>query len=133
MYMAAARGERDRRIKAKDLDLLLDVCNSITTVVPEDLEHPVPYCEANPARLDHPACKGFKLHGICSHVVAVNHILMKYNVCRQLKTIGKSAARMGAHGNFMRPAPALQHAPEREPTSSDEEDERLEALGAQGM
>jgi hypothetical protein len=133
MWEAAARGERDRRVK--DVAMLCEICNSITLVVPEDPNQPVPLCEANVAKLDHPGCKGFKGHGICSHVLAVNHILTQYDVRKQLRTIGKSAASKKANGggNQKSVPKALQKAPVREPDSSDEEDERLAALSAQGL
>ena len=49
----------------------------------------------------------------------------------ELATIGKKAAKKSG-GNVMKPAPALTRAPAMEVDSSDEEEERLLALGAQG-
>ena len=135
MWELAARGEKDARVK--DVAHLCEICDSITIVVAEDPNQPAPLCEANVAKLDHPGCKAFKGHGICSHVLAVNHMLTQYDVRRQLRTIGKSAASKEQSKKGGRPAakplPALQRAPVREPDSSDEEDERLAALGAQGL
>ena len=49
----------------------------------------------------------------------------------QLLTIGKAASKRPGH-NVARPVPALQKQPQREPDSSDEEEERALALGAEG-
>ena len=96
----------------------------------------VPECEGNPEQLSCISCKGFKAYGICSHVLAVNHIRRAYNVRYMLRKIGKSKAiekrKGGAMARTGKPPPALQKMPEREPDSSDEEEERLLALGQQG-
>ena len=90
-------------------------------------------CEANPGGYDCLACKGFKGIGICSHVVAVNHILTKYNVRDELKLLQTKAAKKSiSGGNRKRPVPALERHSEPEPDSSDEEEERLLALGRHG-
>ena len=75
-------------------------------------------------------CKGFKHSGICSHVLCVNHMLKLFNVRYQLATIGKRS-RYHTGGQY-RPPPALQRDVQREPDSSDDEEERLLALGADG-
>ena len=77
------------------------------------------------------ACKSFKGHGICSHVLAINHMLKSFNVRYQLLTIGKAASKKSG-GNIKKVLPALEKAPRREPDSSDEEEERALALGAEG-
>ena len=76
-------------------------------------------------------CMWFKGHGICSHVLTINHILTKFNVRYELAHIGKRAAKHTA-GNRMHPLPALQRAAAREPDSSDEEEAELLRLGAEG-
>ena len=85
--------------------------------------------EGNPAELVCD-CKGCMGHGICSHVLCINHILKRFNVREELRDIGKSAFKRS--GNKKRVEPALLPAPVREPDSSDEEDERLLQLGQQG-
>ena len=66
--------------------------------------YPVPTCEGNPAQLDCPACKGFKHSGICSHVLAVNHILKQFNVRYQLLPIGKRTDKKNKGGEKRTPA-----------------------------
>ena len=91
-------------------------------------------CSGNPCMYDCPGCKSFKGVGICSHVLAINHILRNYNVRWELKDIQTKASMKAAAkgGNTLKPLPALQRAPVAEPDSSDEEEERLQALGQQG-
>ena len=96
-------------------------------------EWPVPDCELNPGRFDCVACKCFKNYGICSHVLALNHVLQKINLRRELMEIGKSAAGRKGGGNHQKPLPALQRQKQREPDSSDEEEDRLLLQGEQGQ
>ena len=109
----------------------------------------MPKCEANVARLDCPTCKGFKSYGICSHVIAINHVLKKFNVRQELLEIGQKACKKTG-GNVKKVMPALekQNAPKKgkgkgkakalpvpvqpELDSSDEEILEALALGAQG-
>ena len=81
MYIAATNGDKDARIK--DLEHLANVCASLHLVIPMDENWPIPRCELNPMRLDCQLCKGFKSYGVCSHVLALNHILQKVNLRRQ--------------------------------------------------
>ena len=67
----------------------------------------------------------------CSHVLAVNHILKKFNVRYQLKKLKDTKEKKG--GNVKQVEPALQQLKERQPDSSDEEDEEMLRLGAQGL
>ena len=92
-------------------------------------------CEGNVAKYECLACKSFKGVGICSHVLAISHILKQYNVRYELKNLQTSASKKQAAkgGNTTRPLPALQRAPVAEPDSSDEEEAALLALGEQGM
>ena len=139
MYGAAMAGELDRRIQ--DAEHLADVCTSLHTVLDEDEEHPVPVCELNPCKLDCLNCKGFKGVGICSHVLAINHMLQAINLRREVMEIGQSTYRkhkggkggVQTGGNRKKAVPALQRAPAREADSSDEEQERLLELGAKGQ
>ena len=131
-------GELDRRIQ--DAEHLADVCTSLHTVLDEDEEHPVPVCELNPCKLDCLNCKGFKGVGICSHVLAINHMLQAINLRREVMEIGQSTYRKNKDGsgtqkggNRKKAVPALQRAPAREADSSDEEEERLLELGAKGQ
>jgi len=130
MYLAAARGEWDRRIK--DLDHLADICASMHLLVEEDPSWPIPDCELNPLRLDCQYCKGFKGYGICSHVLAVNHITQKINLRRLVLEIGRSRMHKTGGGNREKAIPALQRAPQAEEDSSDEELYALMEAGRQG-
>ena len=76
------------------------------------------------------SCKGAKGYGICSHILAINHITKLYNVRYVLAHIGKATAKQS--GGNKKPVPALQREAAREPDSSDEEEERLRILGAEG-
>ena len=77
-------------------------------------EYGVPDCEGNPASLDCPTCKAFKGVGICSHVLAINHILKRFNVRYQLATIGKKTDKKNK-GPSKKNTPALERIPQREP------------------
>ena len=63
----------------------------------------VPGCDMNKAKLDCPTCKGFKLYGICSHVVAINTILGKADVDDALAELCKPRKR-GGFNHGVRPA-----------------------------
>ena len=118
MYERATQGLKDRRIK--DLKQLCDVCGALHFVCDADEEWGVPPCELNPASLDCQQCKSFKSVGICSHVLALNHILKCINLRREIMEIGKSSRR-GHGGNQQRVPPALERAEVAEDNSSDEE------------
>ncbi len=106
MWEAAKEGKKDKRIK--DLDSLLALCDALHLVFTPNPGMEVLQCEANPGGYDCLACKGFKGIGICSHVVAVNHILTKYNVRHELRLLQTSAAKKKSQrGNRKRPVPAL--------------------------
>ena len=100
----------------------------------------MPECDLNPRRLDCMYCKGFKGVGICSHVLAINHILKEINLRREVMEIGASSSRKDTRhigknsggGNRKAPIPALTRAPARDADSSDEEQERLLELGENG-
>ena len=135
MYEHATQGVKDRRIK--DLEHLCDVCGALHFVCDADEEWGVPSCELNPAALDCQQCKGFKSVGICSHVLALNHILKHINLRREIMEIGKSSRKktgpQGGHGgNNKTVPPALTRAEVREDDSSDEELYRLLEEGARG-
>jgi hypothetical protein len=73
--------------------------------------------------------------GICSHVLTINHMMTRFNVRFQLKSIQRNALKKkaGLMGNKRKaPLPALQREPQVAPDSSDEEAERLQLLGQQG-
>ena len=129
MYEAALTGTKDARIK--DINTLLDVCGSMYMVCGEVEDYGVPECEGNKARLDCPCCKGFKHDGICSHVLAVNHILKRFNVRYHLLPLGKRTDKK-KKGPEKAPPKALKRVQQREPDSSDEEEERALTLGQEG-
>ena len=117
--------------RAACLDGLLDLTQCLHRVEESDDKWGCVECEMNPLKLVC-SCKSCKGYGICSHILAVNHILREYNVRYELHQIGKSAAKHKGSGNQMRPPPALTRAPQREPDSSDEEDQRLLEMGQRG-
>ena len=89
----------------------------------------MPECTGNPAKLNCPTCKGFKGHGICSHVLAINHMQGKIDVEYLLGELSATKANNLQGGGFkgrraLSSAPALekQRHP-RDPDSSDEEEE----------
>ena len=91
-------------------------------------------CYANPGRwvCD---CKGNKNYGICSHVLATNHILKGFNIRYELAEIGKSTIgtkKDKGGGNRKAVEPALKRMTTRPPDSSDEEEERIIEQGRQG-
>ena len=94
----------------------------------------MPECDLNQGKFNCPHCKGFKQYGICSHVLAINHILMAINLRRELMEIGKSTMKKKDKGGGNRQSvePALTKVPEREPDSSDDELRELMEQGAQG-
>ena len=115
MYEAALNGNKDPRIR--DHETLLDVCLSLHKVVDAEEVYGVPVCEANPSELDCPHCKGFKHSGICSHVLAVNHILTKFNVKYHLAEIGKKTDK-GTKGKSKAPPKALTRIPQKQAITS---------------
>ena len=113
------------------------MCQSLHVVCEPAEGYDVLECEGNPVGYECLACKTFKGIGICSHVLAINHILKHFNVryeLHQLQTAAskKQAAKGGTHG-AKQPLPALQRYAEAELDSSDEEMAALLALGEQGM
>ena len=68
--------------------------------------YPVPKCKGNPGGFDCPTCKGFKTKGICSHVVAMNHLWRLYNIKYHLSKIPKTKAKGG--GQRKRPPAARE-------------------------
>ena len=85
-------------------------------------------CTGNPAKLNCPTCKGFKSIGICSHVLAINHIQGKIDLDYLLGELSVTKANNlqggGFTGRMNKQAPALlKQVHPREPDSSDEEEE----------
>jgi hypothetical protein len=128
MYEAAMQGTMDRRVK--DLDHLIDICSLMHIVEPPDAMYFPPPCDGNPLQLTCKGCKGYQHSGICSHLLAVNHMEKAFNVRAQLLQIGKSK---GKTTGGQQKAPALVRLPEREADSSDEEEERQLQLGMAGQ
>ena len=130
MYENAFAGTKDRRIK--DLDELRDVCQAVHFVEPALEKYGTVECEANPGCFVC-SCKGFKHVGICSHVIAINHVTKKYNARQQLLRFGKRKQKETQSGNQIRQIPALLRAPRPEADSSTEEEEEAARLGEEGL
>ena len=106
---------------------------SKTTTPPAD-GYEVLQCSGNVGGFECLGCKSFKGVGICSHVLTINHILRHFNVRYELKSIQTAASKKAAaKAGCPKPLPALERARVAEPDSSDEEEERLLALGQQGQ
>ena len=76
-------------------------------------------CSGNVGGFECLGCKSFKGVGICSHVLAINHILRHFNVRYELKSIQTAASKKGAaKAGCPKPLPALERA--RVAESSDE-------------
>ena len=58
-----------------------------------------PFCHYNPGSLTCPSCKGFKHVGICSHVLAINHILEHIDVKYLLGKVQK-AKKIGGYSRL---------------------------------
>ena len=78
--------------RAACLDGLLDLTQCLHRVEESDDKWGCVECEMNPLKLVC-SCKSCKGYGICSHILAVNHILREYNVRYELHQIGKRAAK----------------------------------------
>ena len=116
--------------RVKDVEHFEAICFSIHWVGASSPDWGVPECDLNPGKFNCPHCKGFKQYGICSHVLAINHILMEINLRRELMEIGKSTLKKkkGPQGV----EPALTRVGQREPDSSDDELRELLEQGTQG-
>ena len=117
------------------LEVLASLCESVHFVQPALPEWGHCACEGNHFELVCD-CKGFKGYGICSHVLAINHILKGFNVRYQLARMGQrkaltKSANKAKPGRLTNPAPALTREQQGD-DSSDEEEQRLLELGAQG-
>jgi hypothetical protein len=132
MFTRAMIGELDARIK--DVPSLMQVCQSMHLVCKPAEGMTVYECDGNRGKYDCVACKGFKGVGICSHVLAINHITKQYNVRYELSMLQTRSSKKAAikGGNVKRVAPALTRAPVAAPDSSDEEEAELLRLGEQG-
>ena len=91
MYLKALTNQDDARVK--DVEHFEAICFSIHWVGASSPDWGVPECDLNPGKFNCPHCKGFKQYGICSHVLAINHILMEINLRRELMEIGKSTLK----------------------------------------
>ena len=90
-------------------------------------------CDLNPGKFNCPHCKGFKQYGICSHVLAINHILMAINLRREFIEIGKATMKKKGGGARMSAEPALTQVSQADPDSSDDELMELAGEGRTGQ
>ena len=101
-YMDACNGKQHPSCNTKEK--LLKTCQSFHFLFEDkDSKYGVPFCHYNPASLTCPSCKGFKHVGICSHVLAINHILEHIDVNYLLGKVQK-AKKIGGHKRNVRPA-----------------------------
>jgi hypothetical protein len=128
MYLKALTNEEEDRLK--EVEHLEAICFSLHWVYASSTEWGVPECDLNPGKFNCPQCKGFKQYGICSHVLAINHILMAINLRRELMDIDKSTMKTKKGGEAAEPA--LTQVPQADPDSSDDELMELLEQGAQG-
>ena len=102
MYKAARQGIKHKRIK--DLDHLLELCESFHVLEPATEKYGHVQCEANRLELIC-SCDRGKLYGICPHILAANHICKQYNVRAQLQDLGARTVSTAS-----KPTPALTKA-----------------------
>ena len=127
MHEAALQGEWDRRVQ--DFDHLREICRALHFVQQPMEVWGCVECEGNPAGYVCD-CKGCKGYGICSHVLAANHIMKAVNLRRLTVEIGKKASKRPG-GNLKNPGKALQRTVYVY-DSSDEEADRQIGMGAVG-
>ena len=83
-YVDACNGKQAPHLKK--FEQFAHVCLSMHFLRYADADE-VPKCEWNPANLNCPTCKGFRNWGICSHVIAIDHILDKIDLEDELKEL----------------------------------------------
>ena len=81
------------------------MCDMLHVVGPPAEGQSVLPCEGNPCGFDCQACKAFKQVGICSHEPradheTINHILTRFNMRFQLKSIQTNALKKKARGSW---------------------------------
>ena len=125
-YVDACNGKQASHLKK--FEQFAHVCLSMHFLRYADADE-VPKCEWNPANLSCPTCKGFRNWGICSHIVAINHILDKIDLVDQLKELDgprkKGGFRSGVRPAFVKEKEAACQDCSDEVDSSDEEDQPL--------
>ena len=111
---------------------ILPICTSMykVEVVASDGRH-VLECDLNPYKLACQMCKGFAHDGICKHVLAVTHFIMRTRPALERKSANNLrylCLTVGKERKQARVAktPALQ--PSRHLDSSDEEEEELRQI-----
>ena len=123
-YIDACNGKKAPMIKT--YADLANVCQGYHHLVVA--EKRVPGCDMNKAKLDCPTCKGFKLYGICSHVVAINTILGKADVDDALAELCQPR-KQGGYRHGVRPALMKEKEAESDssppPESDSSDDEPL--------
>ena len=109
--------------RERAFDTLINTCFAMHVVRDASVQWGVPKCEmGNPGGYDCPTCKGFKNVGICSHVLAINHITGKIDIDDMLCELCAPRKR-GGFTKGVRPALVREDAPRsiRYVDSSDEE------------
>ena len=102
----AGKWNRDRAF-----DTLINTCFAMHVVRDASVQWCVPKCEmGNPGGYDCPTCKGFKNVGICSHVLAINHIKGQIDLDDMLSELCAPRKR-GGFTKGVRPALVREDAP----------------------
>ena len=119
-----------------DFDDLQDLCQSFVIVDSHEDRPSVPGCTGNPAQVNCPSCKCFKLKGCCPHVLAVNHMLKNFNVKHQLKQLPKKKEKhtrqLKGSKHLKAPPKALDRMDPVTESSDEEQEQELLALGKAG-
>ena len=127
--------------RKRGFDKLIGDCFAMHRVAQPKHEWCVPSCpDGNPLGYDCPTCKGFKLYGICSHVVAVNHLMKKLDVYAMLDVLTEVPKKnRGGYTKGVRPAlsredaitareRAMQRALDETHAEEEEEDDEAELV-----
>ena len=125
-YVDACQGIRHASCHTKER--LIHFCQSFHFLYAfNDDTYSLPVCHWNPGNFTCPTCKGFKHVGICSHVLATNHILELIDLDYLMGALCKPRKK---GGQTQKPRPALQREADSSecstPPESDDELPRID-------
>ena len=105
-YCSLLTGKKPRGLTK--LQSFIDVADALHVVeYAEDAGRDAPPSELNPANLVC-NCKGFRRVGICSHAMAVNHLLGELDVARLAGSMCTQKRKKGGFRRGVRPALQLE-------------------------